>query len=167
MVSYTVKALEPSPVVVESAPGDGGLCGSTFLNRIFNRWIEKKFAKNKQWFEDEYHAQVLEWFEKDIKTAFLGDDRHVYEIKVRGFPDDPSLGIKDRTFRIIGKDLRKEVFDPVLVQVQKLVVDQIKKTKETVKKVLLCGGFGQSDYLKRRLQDFVGAKIEALKVPNW
>lgn len=153
-------------MVVEAAPGLGGLCGSTFLNRRFNEWIEKRFERHIQWFEDGYHSHVTDWFERDIKPSFLGNDSEVYETKVRGFPDNPLLGITGRTFRVTGKDLRDEVFEPVITLVQKLVLKQIGKTQEEVKHVLLCGGFGQSDYLKARLQDVVGGNVDVLQVPN-
>ncbi|ORY66496.1 uncharacterized protein BCR38DRAFT_430485 [Pseudomassariella vexata] len=43
LISYTITALGKTPQLAESAPGNGGLCGSTFLDREFDEWLRNRF----------------------------------------------------------------------------------------------------------------------------
>lgn len=52
LISYTVSELAPSLKVAEAAGGTGGLCGSTYLNRIFEQFLIAKFGQNEGWDDD-------------------------------------------------------------------------------------------------------------------
>ena len=52
LISYTVSSLTPILTVNEAAPGDGALCGSSFLNRIFERHLIERCGSNPGWDED-------------------------------------------------------------------------------------------------------------------
>ena len=52
LISYTVSELRPMLKVEEAAPGTGGLCGSTYLNRIFEQFLIAKFGQNDGWDDD-------------------------------------------------------------------------------------------------------------------
>ncbi len=49
LISYTVLALEPILELEEAAPGTGALCGSTFLNRRFEQYMENQCENNAAW----------------------------------------------------------------------------------------------------------------------
>lgn len=49
LISYTVLALEPILQLEEAAPGTGALCGSTFLNRRFEQYMENRCKDNPAW----------------------------------------------------------------------------------------------------------------------
>ena len=49
LISYTVSSLTPILTVNEAAPGDGALCGSSFLNRIFERHLIERCGSNPGW----------------------------------------------------------------------------------------------------------------------
>lgn len=51
LISYTVTSLKPILTVDEAAPGTGGVCGSTFLNRIFQSHLIDKCKSNTGWDE--------------------------------------------------------------------------------------------------------------------
>lgn len=55
LISYTVSELRPILKIVEASPGSGMLCGSSFLNRIFQRFLETKLSGEPNW-----DADVLE-----------------------------------------------------------------------------------------------------------
>lgn len=57
LISYTVTALKPILKLHEAAPGTGGLCGSTYLNRIFQQYLLAKFSSNPGW-DDEVVEEV-------------------------------------------------------------------------------------------------------------
>ena len=52
LISYTVSALKPILKITEASPGSGSLCGSTFLNRIFQKFLRDKFENDPTWDED-------------------------------------------------------------------------------------------------------------------
>ena len=52
LISYSVTELKPILKVTEAAMGSGRLCGSTFLNRIFQKFIVDKLSLNEEWDED-------------------------------------------------------------------------------------------------------------------
>lgn len=51
LISYTIKALSPLRVT-EAAPGDGGVCGSIFLNRRFESFLLQKLGGHEAWDEE-------------------------------------------------------------------------------------------------------------------
>lgn len=161
MVSYTIAALKPIPRLVESAEGSGGLCGSIFLNRIFSAHLKEKFKYYPEW-TDDYHGDALKAFDDDIKKNFMGDTKTHYIINVRGLKK-PELGIHNGKLRISGQEV-KDVFEPVIEEILGLVQGQITNTKKPVKAVLLAGGFGSSEYLRKRIQAAISAGIDVRKV---
>ena len=52
MISDTVSALRPNLEVIEATPGTGSLCGSTFLNRRFEKFLEDKLGNESGWDKD-------------------------------------------------------------------------------------------------------------------
>lgn len=52
LISYTVSALKPKLQLSEASPGSGSLCGSSFLNRIFQRFLEEKLGNQPGWDQD-------------------------------------------------------------------------------------------------------------------
>ena len=55
LISYKVEALRPMLKIKETSPGSGSLCGSSFLNRIFQNFLRDKLGK-----EDEWDEEILE-----------------------------------------------------------------------------------------------------------
>ncbi|KUJ11277.1 uncharacterized protein LY89DRAFT_241035 [Mollisia scopiformis] len=161
LVSYTIAALKPIPKLVESAEGSGGLCGSIFLNRIFSSHLKEKFKNYPDWTE-EYHGDALKAFDDDIKKNFMGDTRTPYIINVRPLRK-PELGIVNGKLKISGQEV-KEIFEPVIQEILALVKGQITNTRKPVKAVLMAGGFGLSEYLRKRIQGAISTDIDVRKV---
>jgi molecular chaperone DnaK (HSP70) len=57
------------------------------------------------------------------------------------------------------------IFEPVILRAIGYVQGQIQASKKKIRAVLLVGGFGQNNYLKERLRDWLGG-IEVLQPPN-
>lgn len=72
LISYTVSALKPILRVEEAAMGTGRICGSTFLNRIFQKFIVDKLGLNEEW-DDEVVEDAMKRFELVTKKVFRGD----------------------------------------------------------------------------------------------
>ena len=49
LISYRISALKPILKIAEAAPGSGSSCGSTFLNRIFQKFLTDRFGDDPNW----------------------------------------------------------------------------------------------------------------------
>ena len=162
LISYTVSALRPILQIKEATPGSGSLCGSSFLNRIFERIMTDTFSNNESWDRDVLE-EATKRFEL-IKRSFRGTVGELFQIPVPGLGDDLELGVRRGRYYLAG-DVVKTIFDPVVEEIISLVKAQIRATATTVKAVLLVGGFGQSAYLRDCIRAEVG-DIEVMQSPN-
>ena len=61
----------------------------------------------------------------------------------------------------------RTIFDPVIKEIVSLVLGQITATKNSVKAVLLVGGFGQNTFLRDSIRQAVSPLgIEVMQSPN-
>jgi hypothetical protein len=58
------------------------------------------------------------------------------------------------------------IFEPVVLEVIKLVKDQITASNVPIRAVLLVGGFGASNYLKERIRNAIDKNIQIMQPPN-
>lgn len=73
-----------------------------------------------------------------------------------GLPDDEEVGL-DSGFLVMTAAQVKEIFEPVVKEVCDLVQGQVESLRSKggiVSGIILVGGFGQSDYLYRRLKSY-------------
>ncbi|EFW98496.1 hsp70-like protein [Grosmannia clavigera kw1407] len=157
LIAYKIISLKPLHVE-ESAVGTGGLCGSAFLNYRFeehvrerlgaSRFDEMKVKKSKTW------QMGLRYFEEFVKRNFNEDEHQEVNIPLPGLPDDEAVGL-DSGFLVMTADQVREIFEPVVTEVCDLVqgqVDGLRSKGGIVSGIILVGGFGQSDYLYRRVR---------------
>ena len=52
LITYTVIALKPKLEISEVTPGTGSLCGSIFLNRKFEEFLEDRLGRQPGWDRD-------------------------------------------------------------------------------------------------------------------
>ena len=152
LMSYTVAALKPNPKLDEAAAGTGGLCGSIFLNRAFESWLDRWF-QNTPSYTKEIKCDMMEEFDKDVKKRFDGTAAGPYILVIRALRGDRTLqhlGVDNGRFTIPTRDLT-DIFHQVTNEVVRLVRAQIARTSAPVRTVLLAGGFGQSEYLRGEL----------------
>ena len=71
LISYKVKALKPTLSIEEATPGSGMLCGSSFLNRIFEKFLKDKLAALPGW-DEEILEEAMKRFEMVTKRQFRG-----------------------------------------------------------------------------------------------
>lgn len=157
LIAYKIKSLKPLRVE-ESAVGTGGLCGSAFLNYRFeehvrnrigkDRFDEMKMKKAKTW------QMGLKYFEEFVKRNFNEEEHQEVNVPFPGLPDDEEAGL-DSGFMVMTATQIKEIFEPVVKEVCDLVqgqVDGIRQKGGIVSGIVLVGGFGQSNYLYKRLK---------------
>lgn len=163
LASYTIRSLDPI-TLAGAAKGSGGLYGSTFLNRIFAKRLERKVQGYAGDWDFGMKAYAVEEFENHIKPVFEGDDAEPFSITFHGIQNPGTRGTSMRTLKFTGKELRKEVFHEVIDKIEKLVAAQITNTSKPAKALLLAGGFGQSSYLKERLKHLQIVKSRGIQV---
>ncbi|GAB1312762.1 Heat shock 70 kDa protein 12A [Madurella fahalii] len=166
LISYTITGLRPILEVQEATPGTGALCGSTFLNMRFAKFLKAKLGK-EEGFDDEVLADAMEKFEKTVKRQFTlnAPPDETYTIPVGGLANNRELGISRGRYALKASDVQV-IFEPVVQEVIKLVKEQITSSKVPIKAVLLVGGFGASNYLKERLRNSIDRKIQIMQPPN-
>ncbi|KAI9760251.1 MAG: hypothetical protein M4579_001765 [Chaenotheca gracillima] len=157
LISYKIVQLEPLQVE-ESAVGTGGLCGSAFLNYRFEdhvktrlgteRYENMKEKKPKTW------QMGLKYFEEFVKRNFNETDHQEVNVPFPGLPDDEEAGL-DSGFLVMTAEQIKAIFEPVVREVCELVEGQVEGLRSKggiVSGIVLVGGFGQSNYLYKRLE---------------
>ncbi|UNI23179.1 hypothetical protein JDV02_009014 [Purpureocillium takamizusanense] len=169
--SYKITSMEDFIGLRRVSTISGELCGSSFLNRIFEDYLTKRpELAHVDWTARQnmrlLRAAVNE-FETTIKPQFTGNETGAFylttPLPVRRPSDDGS------ELAIPVKDIREKVFDLVISKICSLVRDQIKDTVAatgSVKRILLAGGFGRNTYLERRVQQEVGDDIKVRRVDN-
>jgi hypothetical protein len=150
LISFTVASLNPRSLV-EAAPGSGGLCGSTFIDRAFEAWLDRRF-QGVTAFDQSLKSHVMLQFEQRIKKRFKGSAGEPYKCEVTGLADNYALGVLNGRLTIPTNELRS-IFKEVTDRVVKLVMDQIYATMPRhVATVVLAGGFGANEYLELELE---------------
>ncbi|KAI1210451.1 actin-like ATPase domain-containing protein [Annulohypoxylon truncatum] len=157
LIAYKIMSLKPLRVE-ESAVGTGGLCGSAFLNYRFEEHVRGRLGHSK--FEEMKTKKAKTWqmglryFEEFVKRNFNEDEYQEVNVPFPGLPDDEEARI-DSGFLVMTADEIKGIFEPVVKEVCDLVqgqVDGLRGKGGIVSGIILVGGFGQSDYLYRRLK---------------
>ena len=75
LISYKVSELKPVLKISEAAPGSGHLCGSSFLNRIFQTFLEEKLGSLFEW-DEEVLEEVfaIEHIDLEFTDDTVGDE---------------------------------------------------------------------------------------------
>ncbi|CAZ85793.1 unnamed protein product [Tuber melanosporum] len=177
VISYTITRKFPKLEVVECVEGTGGLCGSTVLNERFEELVRDRIGDRFSRFDKMKHegrVYMMKEFNDSLKRNFTdSEDEDLFTCPVPGIADDPTAGIEAGMFIIDRDDMRK-IFNPVVQKVAQLVQQQVDEVEKLmtrqVKALLLVGGFGESEYLRSRLQAEIrtrsGSEISILQPPN-
>jgi hypothetical protein len=109
----------------------------------------------------------MDRFEKTVKRQFsiTAGPEDAFTIPVGGLANNRELGISRGRFALKATDLQT-IFEPVVLEVIKLIRQQMAASKVEVRAVLLVGGFGASNYLKGRIRNSLGGKVEVLQPAN-
>ncbi|KAF1812575.1 actin-like ATPase domain-containing protein [Eremomyces bilateralis CBS 781.70] len=154
LIAYQITQLNPLRVE-ESAVGNGGLCGSAFLNYRFEEHVKQRIGeehysrmrekKPKTW------NMGLKYFDEFVKRTYSEEEHQEVNIPFPGLPDDEDAGVMDG-FMTMSPSQIKEIFEPVVKEVVELVEGQVSSIRGkggVVSGIVLVGGFGQSNYLYR------------------
>ncbi|RPA90385.1 hypothetical protein L873DRAFT_1718078, partial [Choiromyces venosus 120613-1] len=168
VISYTITKKSPLEVV-ECVEGTGGMCGSTVLNERFEDLVRRRMGNRFDRMRPEGRIHMMNEFNDTLKRDFTdSENEDIFTCPTPGVVNDANAGIEDGFFVIEREEMRK-IFDPVVQKVIQLVQQQVKETRQ-VKALVLVGGFGESEYLRCRLEAEIrtkdGKKIIILQPPN-
>ncbi|KAK3897932.1 heat shock protein SSA3 [Staphylotrichum tortipilum] len=159
ITTYSIKRTFPSIEFDEICVGAGGKCGSTYIDRNFLNWMKERFGEafeNVPARRKGPGSEFMSSFEK-AKQSFgttENDSFEIYPIDMQG-DFAPEAYDEDEAAVTLSRADMEELFNPVVEQVIRLVsqqVDHISHTKgKRINCIVLVGGFGNSDYLKLKL----------------
>ncbi|KAI0437834.1 hypothetical protein F4803DRAFT_570343 [Xylaria telfairii] len=174
LITYTVASLFPILKVHEATVGTGDLCGGSFVNLRFQQFLTAKLQDEPNWDLDILHV-ALGSFETDVKRSFslgaLAENR-TYNIAVPGLEQNIDAGLlRNGRYVLKSSDLHM-FYERYILRIIQLIKEQITMCQNPIRSIILVGGFGQSMYLRERVERAISedksiqAHIEILQPPN-
>ncbi|GAB1312154.1 hypothetical protein MFIFM68171_02364 [Madurella fahalii] len=171
LISYRVTSVDPFEVV-ECIQGTGGFYGAGFVDTAFENHVKtlvgedaylKIHPRNKERMLRDFDVQAKRRFDFEPIEKRNGLR---YSVELRGVKEDRELNIVDECIHV-DYDTMRTLFDYVCDGVVNLVEDQVKEVegqRETVKAVLLAGGFGDNKYLGHRIRSAMQSRANQVQV---
>ncbi|XP_024370353.1 uncharacterized protein [Physcomitrium patens] len=164
--------------VQELTESSGGLCGGTFVDESFLRFLSKRIGCLDEFLRSvvpSYRSRLLkDWetikcgFGSEMMTTYdsteitihnrLAASWEAYE-KERGYPPRDSYSEVELT----QQDL-KDIFDPVVDEVIELIAAQLMQVSD-IKMMFVVGGFAGSHYLMQRIRARFSHDVEHIVSP--
>ncbi|KAJ5708455.1 hypothetical protein N7488_008256 [Penicillium malachiteum] len=148
LVAMDILEISPKTRLRQVLRNDGGLCGSTFLNRRFEALLRKKF-ENSVWDPISMSHAFAEF--EEFKRHFTGETPMDHLFPVLGLPNNRRLKINKELLRVSTAEILT-VFGPVCREVIALIQAQIRRCRGDVDAVVLVGGFGDSPYIRQQVR---------------
>ncbi|KAF9127078.1 Heat shock 70 kDa protein 12A [Mortierella sp. 14UC] len=153
----------------EVTRGSGHSCGSIFLDERMEVLLRRKFSKwQDKGLTPANWTQLMETFIHQVKPLFDGiDDQYITMPAVPGRGDltDYDIGLEDGVLTITAEEMRREVFDPVIDDVLRLIQHQLQQTNFNCHAIFMVGGFGCSGYLNTRVRAEFGNRVGLIAMP--
>ncbi|KAI8647505.1 hypothetical protein BD408DRAFT_408675 [Parasitella parasitica] len=150
----------------EVTNGHGGSCGSGFLDLRMREYLKRKFS-HYHTINDSAMELIMDTFVNVIKPDFDGCEDHYLDLPASmGLGDltDDEIGLENGALCLPKEELIEYVFEPVIRQVLDLIRGQLAQSPQ-LEAIFLVGGFGQSNYLFRRVEDEFANQVGMIGVP--
>ncbi|KAG2235179.1 hypothetical protein BDF21DRAFT_425285 [Thamnidium elegans] len=150
----------------EVTNGHGGSCGSGFLDLRMREYLKRKFS-HYHTINDSAMELIMDTFVNVVKPDFDGVEDHFLDLPASmGLGDltDADIGLDNGSLCLPAEELRDYVFEPVIRQVLDLIKGQLAQSPQ-LEAIFLVGGFGQSNYLFRRVEDEFANQVGMIGVP--
>ncbi|KAI9006601.1 hypothetical protein CLU79DRAFT_779901 [Phycomyces nitens] len=168
LIVFEIEDSNGSKSLREVTKGSGSSCGSTFLDRRMKDYINRRFTGSNK-LKDQAMDYLMKHFINTVKPGWENEEDEFFTlpggINFEGM-DLEASGIIDGKLHIPLEDIRKEIFEPVILQVIELISGQIKQSEKGLSAIFLVGGFGQCKYLHKRVQGVFQKKVESIVVPS-
>ncbi|KAG9298805.1 hypothetical protein G9A89_015826 [Geosiphon pyriformis] len=170
-VDLTTRQLRPDGKLDEITERTGDLCGSTFVDREFMKWLGKNLGEvAMERVKTEHYGNlqylIQKFFCPRVKFLFEGDASSYKNIDVdiehwcpallKYVTGDAREKMEEEDWLIeLDFDSVKLMFDPVIKRIIRLITDQLKAAAPTQKisAMFLVGGFSESKYLRNRIKE--------------
>ncbi|KAG0300899.1 Heat shock 70 kDa protein 12A [Dissophora globulifera] len=153
----------------EVTHGSGHSCGSVFLDERMEALLRRKFSRwGDKGLTPANWVQLMETFIHQVKPLFDGvEDQYINMPAVPGRADltDYEMGLEDGVLTVTAEEMRREVFDPVVDDVLRLIHHQLQQTQFNCQAIFLVGGFGCSGYLLTRVRSEFSHMVRLIAVP--
>uniref|UniRef100_A0A093VJ31 Heat shock 70 kDa protein 12B n=1 Tax=Talaromyces marneffei PM1 TaxID=1077442 RepID=A0A093VJ31_TALMA len=176
ITTYLVTETKPTLAFEELCTGIGGKCGSTALDRNFYKLMSERFGPA---------FDTLPAKKKGPGSAFMGrfevlkrnfgieseDTTHELELSMRPSQVDPQYYDEDEGAVIISYQDLRDIFDPVVDQIIDLIRIQMEDASKDmeagiINRIILVGGFGDSEYLRQKVKKIFGSEKMIITVPS-
>ena len=166
LISYEIMQIAPQLSVVECTAGTGDFCGSTFIDREFDKLFAQRMGHHYNNVSLLNRQQTVKNFEA-TKAAFRDDpSQPMFYVNVPTVGTLEQCRVYGGNFEITQGEMRA-LFDVVIDQVVNLISAQVTKVTDSshsVNAILLVGGFGESEYLYKRVYDWASpANIQVIQ----
>ncbi|KAG0204323.1 Heat shock 70 kDa protein 12A [Mortierella sp. GBA30] len=153
----------------EVTRGSGHSCGSIFLDERMETLLRRKFSKwRDRGLTPANWVALMETFVHNVKPLFDGtEDQYITIPAVPGRAEltDYDIGLEDGVLTVTAEEMRREVFDPVVNDVLRLIHHQLQQTNLLCHAIFLVGGFGCSGYLHTRVRSEFGSMVGLIAIP--
>ena len=156
LTTYRILGSVPALEIGELSSRSSSDCGSVEMDWLFVDLIKRLLSEHPGYLDEGSLAGFLHEFQH-ARTAFggIGDDDTTFQftcLNPSSGDDDPDIGLMNGELCIPGERLRREVFEPVVDKILRLIEDQLKALDNPVDGLVLVGGFGGNEYLFTRIQ---------------
>ncbi|KAI8888809.1 hypothetical protein K501DRAFT_209653 [Backusella circina FSU 941] len=142
----------------ELTRGHGKSCGSSYIDDLAKLWIRGHLDQCAQHFTEYALDAMVEDFRDKLKINVDGEDDDDIYIELHGTiklnPSGVPDYIEENNLKITSQQMLEYIFDPVVDQVLALIDEQLARIPGIrPDKLFLVGGFGQSEYLLKRIKE--------------
>ncbi|RIA83506.1 hypothetical protein C1645_786177 [Glomus cerebriforme] len=182
-VDLTIRTLLPDKTLEEETPRSGDPCGSTFVDQEFEKFLRRVVgSKAMEEFKEKNYGSfqklIYEFFCPEVKLPFNGDpnDFETIELDLEKYcpalipyitgEARKKLDSENWVIDIEFEDVMR-MFDPVVNKIIDLISAQLDSLPEQrkVTTMFLVGGFSESGYLFRRINNVFKKRISNILVP--
>ncbi|RHZ71894.1 hypothetical protein Glove_249g8 [Diversispora epigaea] len=180
-VDLTTRTLLHSMKLSEITERSGDLCGSSYVDREFLRFLGKKlgYAAMKQLKENHYGQMqyLVQQFCSRVKFSFNGNPNE-YNTKdldiervcpaLMQYVTGRAKEQMEESEWLIELDFQsvKDMFDPVINKIIELIQRQLASTERRCAAMFLVGGFSESSYLQSQIRRHFMTKVPLIAVPK-
>ncbi|KAH8689553.1 hypothetical protein BGW36DRAFT_391084 [Talaromyces proteolyticus] len=162
MTTYLVLQTLPYLTFEELCTGNGGKCGSTAVDRNFYQLMSDRFGDAFDKLPMKKKSPGSEFMSKFevIKQDFgYPNQPKIFEIHLNmNAPNaDPKYFDEEERMVFLSSEDLRSIFDPVVERILAMVRQQIQDSQEEtgnrINRIILVGGFGDSEYLRKAFRE--------------
>ncbi|EXX69312.1 uncharacterized protein OCT59_010004 [Rhizophagus irregularis] len=179
-VDLTTRKIEGENQLGEITERAGDYCGSSFIDEAFLKYLSSivgdstiDILKDKKSKSLQY---MVQHFCRKAKFPFTGEDPDFcYELDILDIIKVLRKCVKDEIKEKLDKinwlieidyEKIKSMFDPIVERILNMIETQLNNSRDECSIMFLVGGFGQSKYLKNRIEEKFKDRVKTIVVPK-